>query len=39
MRIEILGGWNALLAETESYGTVLRRGSAEFDRVESEINA
>ncbi len=38
MRIEFLR-WNALLAETESHGTVLRQGSAEFDLVESEIKA
>ena len=39
MRIEILGGWNALLVETGPHGTVLRQGSAEFDRVEYEITA
>ena len=39
MRIEFLGGWNALLVETEPHGAVLRQGSAEFDQVEYEIKA
>ena len=39
MRIEFLGGWSALVVETEVHGKVLRQGIAEFDQVENEIKA
>ena len=39
MRIELLGGWNAFLVETEPHGAILRQGSAEFEWVENEMKA